>query len=283
MRWALVLLGLGAWPVLATPLPGMDVPAMVAAADLVVVGRAEAVRRTPRATEFRIDADRVLKGAASAGAASPSVRLDASVPDFVGVVERQYGVFFLRRNANGYAPVDPYRPAIVASPAGQPHAAGDPDRAVAAELAAVLASPAAVLVDPESGVQSRFVGSRRDQAERIYEEAANALMAFSYATAGPALRRLMSSGASHGRLWALYALLHMDDASGIEALRVRILKGAAPDLLEPPADARLAVTMVAHAMEGRLRSRAAQPILRTLLDSREAAVRRAAGATLAAR
>jgi hypothetical protein len=58
---ALVAAGLAAQPAVAVPVPMADVPAMAAASDLIVAGRATQTQNT--LAPFLVTVDRVLKGA----------------------------------------------------------------------------------------------------------------------------------------------------------------------------------------------------------------------------
>src|SRR4051794_18802108 len=83
----------------AGPVPANDVPAVINAADLIVVGRAVSASaptsRGDRTERYSIEVDRVLKGVARPGDRI-GVRLDLSGDDIRGVAERQYGIHLLR-------------------------------------------------------------------------------------------------------------------------------------------------------------------------------------------
>src|SRR5690242_14334345 len=100
----------------AAPVPPINVPAMVEAAELIVVGRVAslAVEQGPLGPHerFFIVVDRVLKGARPG---TLGVQLDRSDRQYRGVLPREYGMFFLRRAAGGYVPADPYHPMLIAA------------------------------------------------------------------------------------------------------------------------------------------------------------------------
>src|SRR5271163_3091604 len=107
-----------AQPSLAVPVPMADVPAMAQASDLIVVGRATQTENN--LAPFLVNVDRVLKGTGLPRRLV--VEPGASSQDYPAVQERQYGIFFLQRQAGGsYAVTDPFHPALVASPQQEPN------------------------------------------------------------------------------------------------------------------------------------------------------------------
>ena len=180
-----------AQPASAIPIPIADVPAMVRISDEIVVGRASLTGNA--LAPFLISVDRVLKGAD----AGPRlvVTLDPTAPG-PSLQERQYGIFFLRRQSGGrpYILTDSLHPALPASPLplNRPRQA-DAVAGIINELIAVLTTPAAALVDPVSGVQSPVAALPAGQAQQVYHAAASAIQSIPYAAAGPALNALAGS------------------------------------------------------------------------------------------
>jgi hypothetical protein len=136
-------------PADAAPIPAIDVPAMATAADIIVVGRATGVAFHNALSEtFSVSVDRALKGALQNPPTAVSVRLDVSRPEFQSVIQRQYGIFFLRRTVVGeYTAVDPSHAVLVASPdkAAKPTGPTDLLGGVTRELAQVFVTPPATL------------------------------------------------------------------------------------------------------------------------------------------
>ena len=175
----------------------------------------------------------------------------------------------------------PFRPALPASPAGRVNAeqTADPLRAVAAELASVLATPAAVLLDPVGGVGSRVIGPAAARADETYHEAAEAAATLPYAAAGAALRQLAGSGPDAARIWALAALFRMAGPDELGQARLALLNDIAPSLAER-ARPSLAVDMLARALDSAGATANSVPTLAALLKSRNVELRRAAAALL---
>ena len=225
--------------------------------------------------------DRVLKGVVAPRRQVP-VRLDLSAGGAGGVAERQYGAFFLgRREGAPFAAVDPFRPALPASPTGPAttERTANPLTAVAAELAAVLATPADALLDPIDGVGTRVVGTAAARADETYYEAAEAVATLPYAAAGATLRQLAASGPVAARIWALAALFRMDGPAELGAARLALLSDLS--LLLPQAAApSLAVDTLARALDSGGASADAVPTLAALLKSEQVELRRAAAALL---
>ena len=227
---AMLALAVGTGPASAGLLPSVDVPAMAAAADLIVVGRAEAVRFADGAAgaeqTFSIVVDRVLKGSRLRAGERVAVRLDLSRLEFGVVKQRRHGIFFLRRAAPraAYAAANPYHPALAAAP-GRERAgpdAADPQAAVARELTRVLAMPPAELAGDG------------EEAETLYYGAAAALKTLPFAVAGPRLRAVADSDAMPGRLWAIECLLMMGGPDEHQKLKTAYLQSVKSLLLDPP-------------------------------------------------
>ena len=291
MRHLLLLMpvlagGVMAHSVAAMPMPGVNVPAMANASNLVVVGRVAAVQNNfgqrQISQTFEISVDRVLRGAAAALSAPVSVALTPSTPGYAAVAERQYGIFFLQKQTSGgvYTAADPFHVALPAAPtriAGQPKSA-DTLTSVAQELAGVLTAPAASLTNP-NGVGGLVTAAPTDQAQYVYYEAATALATIPYATAASALEAAAMSNQASARLWGAYALFSMSDA-GDDGAKVECLRSLTPLLVNPLPDTSFAVSMLANAIEGRLSSPNAVPTLAALLGSSATAVRQAAASDL---
>jgi HEAT repeats len=269
-------------PALATLIPSIDVPSLAFTSELIVVGRASLTVESSEAPEtFIIQADRVLKGAATQG--QVVVQLAAQRPGYYWVAEGQYGIFFLRRIAPGqpYTAVDPYHPVIPASPAqGANAGAADPLTEVARTLAVVFTTPGRTLTDPTTGVGNLAAGSPEVQTQRLYFHAAAALKSIPYKTAGPALPSAIASDATMARLWATNVLMSMGRSDEIQSAKLKSLQSVASTLLNPPPDLAFSVYMLGNAMLGEITSAAAVPQMAALLGSSEPAVRSAAAGNL---
>jgi len=254
-----------------------NVPAMVTAADLIVVGRAADVQIAPQSASetLVVWVDRVV-----ASAPNPprrlTVRLALPAPGSgLGAVEPgQYGMFFLRpAGENGvYTAADPYHPSLAAAPApGRDALSSDALTDVAHELARALAAPAADLVGP----------NEPPAAQHLYWEAADALETIPYQIAGPELQTIAASDATPARLWAIAVLLYAGDPVEMAARAPDYLASVEADLLEPGPDEGLAAARLAVSIQARVDSPNAAPILAALLGSAAMPVRRAAANALA--
>lgn len=268
----------------AAPIPAIDVPAMTSAADIIVVGRAAGVAfRNALSETFSVSVDRALKGAAQNPPTAVSVRLDVSRPEFQSVIQRQYGIFFLRRTVVGeYTAVDPSHAVLVASPdkAAKPTGPTDLLGSVTRELAQVFVTPPAILTSPPTGIQSRVVGEPTVQLQQIYLAAAEAIRSIPYWASAGEIRRIAESGQVVARLWSLDCLFFMGDAAEIEALKLNYLIAVKSILLHPQPDLVPTAWNLANSMEGHLKSPDAVPTLAELLTSTEVAVRRASASVL---
>jgi hypothetical protein len=81
------------------------------------------------------------------------------------------------------------------------------------------------------------------------------------------------------RLWAIYSLFSMADSDG-ESAKADYLASVEAILLNPPPGLAFAVSMLANAIEGHLKSPEAVPTLAALLGSTQIAVRSAAPVVL---
>ncbi|MGH7751161.1 MAG: HEAT repeat domain-containing protein, partial [Candidatus Dormibacteria bacterium] len=269
-----------AQPVEARLIPTADVPAMTQASDLIVVGRAS-LTQNPNAP-FLVTVDRVLKG--GTGASQRLAVLPAPESQgYSGVYERQYGIFFLRRQPGGgsYTVTDPFHPALVASPRQAPNqpASADVLSSVAQELTSVLTASTATLTDPVGGVQDPTMAPPAYQAQHVYAEAASALRTLPYALAGPGLDAIAASNQVPARLWAMYTLFSMDDSDD-DSAKMDYLQSVTPILINPKPGLAFSASMLGTVIEGHLKSPAAVPMLAALLGSTQVTVRRAAASDL---
>jgi HEAT repeats len=270
--------GFTAQPALAVLVPMVDVPAMAQASDLIVVGRATQTENN--VAPFLVTVDRVLKG--NGLPRRLVVEPALSSQDYPAVQERQYGIFFLQWQPGGsYAVTDPFHPALVASPQRAPsqQKSNDVLGGLAGELIGVLTASAAPLTDPVNGVQNLVTAAPADQAQQVYYEAATALQTLPYVVAGPALGAIAASNQVPARLWAIYSLFSMVDSDD-ENAKADYLASVQPILINPQPGLAFAVSMLANAIEGHLKSPKAVPTLAALLGSGNVAVRRAAAAVL---
>jgi hypothetical protein len=267
----------------AAPVPPVNVPAMVEAAELIVVGRVAslAVEQGPQGPRerFFIVVDRVLKGARPGTLA---VQLDRSDRQYRGVLPREYGMFFLRRGAAGYAAAEPYHPMLVASPVADPNASASaaPLTAATHELVRVLTTPASVLTDPTTGVQRFSADGSAAQSQLLYRAAADAVRSIPYAVAGPELREAAASSDVMARLWAINCLFLMGSSDELAELKVDYLNSLRAVLLRPPPELALPVAILASTMAGEIKSPKAVRTLVALLNSTEVEVRRTAASLL---
>jgi hypothetical protein len=256
-----------------------DVPAMAQASDLIVVGRASQTENN--LAPFLVTVDRVLKGAGLPRRIV--VEPGPLSEDYPAVQERQYGIFFLQGQPGGsYAATDPFHPALVASPQRGPNQQKpSPDvlGVLTGELIAVLTTLPGVLTDPVNGVGNLVTAASPDQAQQVYYEAATALQTIPYAAAGPALNAIAASNQVSARLWAIYSLFSMVDSDG-ESAKADYLASIQPILINPSPTLAFAVSMLANAIEGHLKSPQAVPTLAALLGSTQITVRQAAASVL---
>jgi hypothetical protein len=185
--------------------------------------------------------------------------------DYPAAQERQYGIFFLRRQAGGsYTATDPFHPALVASPQRGPNQQKPTGvlGVLTGELIAVLTTLPAVLIDPVNGVGNLVTAASPDQAQQVYYEAATALQTIPYAAAGPALNALAASDQVSARLWAIYSLFS-GAGSNSESAKADYLASLQAILINPPPSLAFVVSMLANAIEGHLKSPEARRRCRT--------------------
>ena len=166
-----VVFGLLAGLASATIVPHLDLEALTANADLIVVGRAVSERKLQQTklgpdegnlpawrVDLRLEVEKVIKGKLSTGDVSvrmlqPVEGIGAEAPRYRGVRLGQFGVFFLENSGTGYELLDPYNPFVPAAP-GAPAPQGNYIDIIAAELASVFTSH-------DVAVQSRWADTRR--------------------------------------------------------------------------------------------------------------------------
>jgi len=271
------LLNVGAAAAATVRVPAVDVPAMVRASDLILVGRAADVHIDPegKSESFVLRVDRIVAGAAPA-LGRVAVRLTLPRPGSVlGTVEPgQYGLFFLHATSDGiYTAANSYRPALPAAPArtGNASPAADAITGVTRELARVLtASP------------SDLIGSKdAESTHELYWLATSALQTVPSQISGPELQAIADSNRMPAKLWAIGALLAASDDSDIAARVPALLQSAAPALRNPTPDAEAAVARLATSVQAKVHTPGAVPTLASLLNSSAMPVRRAAASALA--
>jgi len=274
---ALLACGLAVGSAGAALAPQADVPAMVEAADLIVVGRAADIQidRNSASETLVVWVDRVIASSApSPRPLSVRVVLPLPAPGQGAVANGQYGMFFLRSTGeNGaYTAADPDHPALVAASASNSSArSADALTGAAHELARVLTAPAADLIGPRDPAA----------AQHLSWEAASALETIPYPIAGPELRTIAASQQTPARLWAIAVLLDAGDPNEMAARVPDYLASVKADLLSPDVDEGLAAATLAVSIEAKVGSPNAAPVLAALLGSTETTVRRAAANALA--
>jgi hypothetical protein len=250
---------------LAASLSGVDAPALVAAADLIVTGRAtdmESQQYSLYPSEsIAIAVDRVLKGAPTK---QVKVRLDLSDPAAAIVANGQYGVFFLHRGPVGlYVAVDPQHPGFAVTRAATgANGGGDPLHAVAAELAGSLLSG--------NGAGDRYAD----------QETASALKSIPIDIAGESLRTVAESNQASAKLWAINCLLAMDQSDDADQGQAHYVAALARFLKRPDPQLGFTTDMLIHAIQTYVRSPQAVPALAALLTSENVGVRRGAASAL---
>ncbi len=278
---ALLLTGLSLSPAAADVVAAVDVPAMLKASQLVVVGRVGGARIEPDTQKsitesFYLSVDRVLHGAGANPSRRLFVKLDVARP----LADRQYGIFFLRRTAAGgaYEAADARHPALAASPARltTPAATSTALGRIADELGRVLTTSPATLTNPLTGLQGLPAGTPLEQANAIYFETAEALKTIPYEASGSTLRAALESDQPAVRLWALNCLLAIWGPGNHEAEKLSALESLRAILMAPKPELKFAVSKLSRSMEGRITSPEAAPMLAALLGSNEPAVREAA-------
>jgi hypothetical protein len=248
-------------PAHATLVDDPDVPAMVQASDLIVVGHVLRLRTRAagQAQTAVLAVDRVLKGA---GLRTVTLQLDASDLGSNTLAPQRMGMFFLQRGRGGYMPTVPNHPALVGA-----WRASDADTADADPLARVT--------DELVQALSRAAGS---EGGATTFKAAAALATVPGNVAGPRLLPLARSSDANVRLWALYCLVRIGDSPRAAiAQSLAALKAA---LRDPPAESEFPVGMLAQAIQSNLATVEAVPTLVALLGSRDVRVRRAAASAL---
>jgi len=256
----------------AALVPQANVPALVKASDLIVVGHADQVQIQAAGETFVVWVDRVIARTATPPGRLP-VQLSLPASGLGAVENGQYGIFFLRQQGGTYTAADPYHPALVAAPGGKQSTAvaSVPLTGTANELTRVLTTPAATLIglrDPSA-------------AQHLYWEAASALETIPSDITGPSLQSIASSGRTQAALWAVAVLIYTGDANDTASRAANYLAPVQADLLKPGPDESAAVAKLAVSIQAKVNSPNAVPILATLLGSTEMVVRRGAANALA--
>jgi len=295
---------------LARPIALLDIPTLVQNADVIVVGRVKETHFAAAAKvleqSFSIAVDRVLKAGKSVPPGWLSVRLGLRGVDDVLVVDEQYGVFFLKSGSTSstWRVLDSDHPALAAVPQDRSpvRPSNDPLAGVAGELAAVLAAPAATLIDqargkrfakrieistqpfsPELSAPAQVPEGDLLQAQIIHKTAVDGLSTIPYSSIQDLLAALAVPDELLTKLWANSSLVGHGDA--------RFLAGVKSVLLDPPAGLDYTIAAFAAAMEAGLRAPASAkktglrspdliPLLGDLLNSRSVFIRRAAAYVL---
>jgi|GEM_PF-2529954 hypothetical protein len=273
----------------AGPVASPVVPDMVAAADLVIVGRVVETefQADPSVGEigetYYVSPDCVLKDANSTETGLVKAVVDWG-ENSTGVVSRDCGVFFLKIGPDGfYHGVDPSHPILRASPwhrSDQP-TSSDPSTAVAIELVHFLATPVAALTDPYVGVKgpSATTGDRistpSTQAQFLFLEAIWPLYSIPSSKWHDALREVASSSEQPlSRLWAVAGLLYIGDSE--------YLQSVVPILLDHPDELNITVTELIDSIESAPQPSSSLPFLIDLLRSTDVQVRHAAATRIGA-
>jgi hypothetical protein len=265
ISWLAVVL-LWAATASAIPVPAtLDVPPTVAQADLIVVGH-----KVETNNGTFISADRVLKGVLPTDSKQVSLRLTGSNI----INDPTYGMFFLKGGNHGiYSNVDPYYPALTASPNAAPNVSASALEKVAAELVAVLTEAPETFTNPPDGIIRLPAGTPIEQAQWVYFDAANALATIPYGISKPYLDAAVQSGGALTKMWAVACKLQMGDSSNLNSI--------ADALINPRPDWAITIGRVSYAMKkGNTRSPMLISVLSKLLKSSDVRIRTAAAYNL---
>lgn len=266
--WGLAASSLLATAVVAKIVPALDIPGLCADADLVAVGRVDAIRPDGETTlaeggatypaqfmDAELKVEKVLKGVADE---TISFRFMTPTVPVVGVggpgvAAGQFGVFFLQRGARGYEVLNPDYPFILAAP-GAPKTGGSTLVKVTGEIAHVLKAPEASTSQKAQAI-SLLGGLQAEGASEALETAARSQ---------PVNLRLLAMG----------ALFSRNDISFLPEAR-KLLLSNDPAIPESTREA------AAGAIGFGVKDPRAVPFLIPLLQSSDVFVRR--GATTALR
>jgi hypothetical protein len=244
------------------PISSLDVAALAAAADLIVVGQVKATDQqgsvmlnlaegSVAATRFRgrLRADRVLKGDVGA-----DVVFDYLVPDvaigFQGVTAGQYGVFFLKGGQGRWSFLDPTHPTLPAVE-NAPLPPGSALDQITAMLGLVLQSPQA---------------SEANAVQALY-----ALGRLRTELADQTLKGALKGSSGAMRLNIARTLVARNDLTGLEAVSTALLN---PKDLSPQLVSNLAGSLAG------LKDPNAVPTLSVLIGTGNTEVQRGAAAAL---
>jgi hypothetical protein len=245
---------IGAAAAYPQPRRALDVPALVAESDVVVLGKwqiSDTTIPSGRRSQINLSVSEVFKGD-FAGHVLDLGHIDVPVQAPKPPVLMMYGVFFLRKNGVAFDYVDPLRSRLPAPP---PQfrifpTQSNPLSNIAAQLAAVLTIPPNLIIDPALGLgagpMTVFVSKGKDKsgrnimakqdatklrrAEAAYNLALDGLDSISLPIKRPFLVSVFNgTGASVGRMQALAALMQAGDSS--------LLESALAYLMQPDDDA----------------------------------------------
>jgi hypothetical protein len=248
--------------------PAPDLRELCERADLIVVGRAVAVRPGGPTTidengtsypaqlmVVELDVERTLKGPPAGPAATftfSAVTVRALDVGGVAVAAGQFGVFFLREGRGGYEVLEPDFPFVIATP-GSPGARGSPFDQAVAQVAHVLETASA--------------------PDRLKERAVTVLACSRTPAADRALRVAALSQPLNVRLAAMAVLMARAEVSLLPEVQRLLLSN----------DARIdrgRSDTVASAMGLGVWDARAIPFLAPLLRSGDVSVRRGAASAL---
>ena len=263
---------------LANPVAPPDVPALTAAADLIVVATATDQRTSGTPLDgkesFLVHPHRVLKGTWPNRPHAVVVELKLS--DFSPfVAASEFGMFFLRRDKYGhYAITDPNNPVLVASPLGDTPGSDSNDvlDRVTMELARMFTVPREVAASPALSRPFPPIATPR-YGEAAYSYACDALQSIPGEIALPMIKAVIETAPEPmGRAWAAGCALYFGDLTYVQFVK--------PLLMSSPSDDELAAFYFANAIMHPLFSAQALPVLRQLLKSQNVSARRGAAYAL---
>jgi HEAT repeat protein len=248
----------------AAPVPLLNIPNLVARADVVATGRITgaddvgpatleigASKVPARRMIGQMDVGRFAKGRAD----GPSIRFEYVLPEvavgYRGVAAGSYRTVFLKSTDGNYEFVSPYHPSVIAAPIETNET--DP-------VAMVLESIAAVVSAPASAIPAK-------------REAIDTLLGITHPVAIGALKSGLQLPDRGAQLHAAAALLMIGDLTPMPIAEAALLK---PDQRTTPE----ALMNLRSAISRGITSDAAIPSLRRLLASSAPDTRRAAAAAL---
>lgn len=264
---AVSVLSMSLRPVMATPIPSLNLSDLVRDADLIAIGQVTRVREdgktiieqggqsiAARRMIATLHVVRILKGTAN----SNSITVGFSLPEiplgYAGIAASEFGMFFLHKwNGHEYLVTNPYYPFLVASMSAPPGGVGSDFDRVVAEIAQVLIVPGASLDQRRSAI---------DVLGRVKTTSAIVALRAASREADPTVR-----------LRAAAFLLRQDDVSVLTSVEDILVK--APENI----DASL-LRGLAFAIQDGIKNQEAIPILTRVLRTQDVQIRRAAAAAL---